>query len=189
MKSLVAAALCLAAVPALASGDGPFCVYSSGGLASCFYYTIDSCRMAAKSLNGMCAPNNTTQIQQAPQPQHRQPATPQPSIMGMMQSIQVQGDAGRQRGMEQREFEARMALMRAQQEQAQAEAAAAAQRTQSEGDGVALWDAVGQAAQNAAAPGQASTAGRSLFRCPRGDGTAVITYVPEPGCIFLGETN
>lgn len=176
---------------AYASGDAPFCVYSPTGFASCFYYSIDSCRSAAAALGGMCAPNN--QGPAAPTSSATQAqARPQTSVLEMMRSIQAAADAGRQRALEQQEFEARMAVLRAQQEQAQAEAAAAQQAQASQDEGQAFWDAMGNAAERVAAQEQAARANdgdqgtRSLYRCPRSDGTAVMTYQPEPGCIFLG---
>ncbi|MCI4567568.1 Rap1a/Tai family immunity protein [Lysobacter sp. CFH 32150] len=102
--------LALLSGPAVAQMAAPFCVYSSGP-PQCFYFDVQSCQTAARSLGGMCGPNN-----QAPAPAQirAQPVTPQiqhPDIAGSFQRGMAEGQ--RQR-IEREEHQARMALLEAQ---------------------------------------------------------------------------
>jgi hypothetical protein len=110
----------------------------------------------------------------APQPQ-------QQSVLGAMQYIQQQGEEGRRRGMEQQEFEAQMAVLRAQQDAAQASQQAVETQQMAVAEGVAAWGAVAEDAQAAN-----TASGQAIYRCERSDGTAIYTSAPEPGCIYLG---
>lgn len=115
MKKLLAAAL-LAAAPLAASADGdaPFCVYT-GSLVQCYYYSVDACRSAAASFNGMCAPNN--QPAQAQQPMQQQPRVQpiqSPNLIGnIMQGYEL-GAQQRRAREEAEEHAARMELMQLQ---------------------------------------------------------------------------
>lgn len=84
MKALIFS-LALIPAPAFALGDAPFCIYSNDGLQQCYYYSIDACQQAVRSLGGMCAPNNQPQKQLtpiiAPQPIQQMQ---QPDIVGAM---------------------------------------------------------------------------------------------------------
>lgn len=56
-RTLLTVGLLLLAGPGAAQGvrSAPFCLVSNTGQASCYYYTLDSCRSAQASLGGMCA--------------------------------------------------------------------------------------------------------------------------------------
>lgn len=102
--------LALLSGPAAAQMAAPFCVYSSGP-PQCFYFDVQSCQATARSLGGMCGPNN-----QAPAPARLrpQPVTPQiqhPDIAG---SFQRGVQAGQEQRIREEEHRARMALMHAQ---------------------------------------------------------------------------
>ena len=159
-RFFIAAALLTTAAPSMA-GDAPFCVYSYGP-PQCFYYSVDTCRSAARASNGMCAPNNQpqqsqTQFQQPP-PAQIQQYRPQTSITDLMKHMQDAGDAGRREGMERREFEARMALIRAQTE----------------------------AAQRASQPYQPyPEASSPRFLCTDLDGMRFTTSTPAVGCVVI----
>ena len=105
--------LLLASAPAFALGNGTFCVYSNSGLAQCYYYSIDACQMAQRSLGGMCAPNNQPQAQQ--QIQLAQPAVQRRPTFneGFQQGAEIMQQAA-QTQMERREHDARMQLLQQQ---------------------------------------------------------------------------
>jgi hypothetical protein len=113
MKRMLALLL-LAPGAALSSGIAPFCVFSSGP-PQCFYYDIQSCRGAARTFNGMCAPNPTPQTQIAPiQQQPVQPIAPQIDRPNFMESFY----RGQQAGQEARMREEQIKLIKLQQEAA-----------------------------------------------------------------------
>ncbi len=157
--------LSILAAPALASGGAPFCVFSSGA-AQCFYYDVQSCQRAAQTINGLCGANNTPASQpQLIQIQPVQQQQPQVRITPMMgYDYAMRGvEEGRRRGMEQREAEARIALLEAQTEALQQQAIAP---------------------QNQAPI--TTQEGTTLYRCPRNDGSLYYASVPQPGCVYLG---
>lgn len=107
MKIMFAIPLLLLAQPAVATGDAPFCIYSGAAPAQCFYYSVDSCQSAARTLGGMCSPNQV-QARQAPATTtdlHR------PNILGALQEGQERGARERRA---QEEHVARLRLLKAQ---------------------------------------------------------------------------
>ena len=101
MKRLAALVLLGATLPAVAGSDAPYCVYGNAP-PSCFYYTLTTCRYAARGSGGMCAPNNQSSNAETVRP--RQTAPQQgTSVLELMKHVQESGEAGRRAGMEQRQ--------------------------------------------------------------------------------------
>ena len=149
----------------------PFCVFWSG-TAQCFYHDVASCRQAAASLQGMCAPNQQQQQMQA-NPVRVQPVQPyQPTYNiyeGMMQGLEA-GRRGREDAMARQRHEAEMRLL-----EAQIEATRQQQASQSN-----VWADLAAAAEAEAAKQRGDN-----FRCDR-DGTTYYTSQPVAGCVYLG---
>lgn len=113
MKPWIGVALLALAPPALATGTAPLCVYSSG-TPQCFYYSVDSCQSAARTLGGTCSPNtergDKTRTGLAPAP--AETVTLQhPNILRTMQEGQERGARERRA---QEEHAARLRLIEAQ---------------------------------------------------------------------------
>lgn len=182
MKVLAFLAPLLAPVSANGSGSAPFCVYSSGP-PQCFYYSYESCLSAAKTFNGMCAPNNSPQQGQAPQQPQLQVIQPlpqssagnSPGIYEMMRQNTLDAaaarDAGIKRRQEQEEHEARMALLRSQ---------TTAVEQQSAGQANAMtWEDVAKSAE--------AHAGKRyvIYSCSF-NGQTTLTTIPKIGCVVHG---
>jgi hypothetical protein len=153
-------AVALGLVSAAAHAEGKFCVVTNYGQ-NCYYYDANQCRAAAYQQGGMCVLNPDQQV------------APQTSISTIMDNISRAGEEGRRRGMEQREFEARMALLKAQTEamqQATAQQQAMTQQPMTEA----------QVRQPVGTP---------LYRCANEDGSLFYTATPVAGCVFLGNGN
>ena len=104
MKLKLATCLLAITIPAQATGNAPFCVFRTG-LQQCFYYSVESCQSAARTLGGMCSPN---------QNQDKQPAAVQlqhPDFVGAMREGQERGARERRA---QEEHAARLRLIEAQ---------------------------------------------------------------------------
>lgn len=182
MKALALLVPLLAPVAANASGSAPFCVYSSGP-PQCFYYSHQSCLSAAKTFNGMCAPNNNPQQGQAPQQPQLQGIQPlpqlnngnSPGIYEMMRQNTLDAAAARdaaiKRRREQEEHEARMALLRSQ---------TAAVEQQSAGQANAMtWEDVAKSAEAHADKRYV------IYSCSL-NGQTTLSTIPKIGCIVHG---
>lgn len=156
--------LMILAVPAMASGNAPLCIYGNGP-PQCFYYDAQSCQSAAQTFRGICGPNTV-------QEQSQQPSAPQLQTPDYMGSIMRAGAEGQRRGLEQREANARLELIRA-----QTEAVRESTRQQ---------QMAAQVQANTPLNTQTTT---PLYRCPRDDGGLYYTATPYPGCVYLGTGN
>ena len=154
--------------------QAPFCVFSGAG-SQCYYYNLQACQSAARTLQGMCAPNQAQAPQRygAPvQPVTVQPQQPLQYCDGYIIGNYCTPDPGkkvmeaynqaRKQKMEREEHEARMALIRA---QTQAISAPAQQYAP------ARRDAAGQV--------------RQLYRCVA-NGEPYYNDRDEGGCTYLG---
>lgn len=96
--------------------QAPFCVVSQTGHQNCFYYSLDSCRQAATSLNGICATNSSSSRSQPVYPSNN--SIQQPDIAGSFQRAYAEGQ---RRRLEQERHQAEMAYLSARTESARAE--------------------------------------------------------------------
>lgn len=81
MRRFLLPILMIVSPAALAGGNAPLCVFSGATGAQCTYYDMQSCQSAARTFQGMCAPNQ--QAQQQTQPAPATPAfdrTPLPTL-------------------------------------------------------------------------------------------------------------
>jgi hypothetical protein len=116
MKIIIGLAFFTISGVAFATG-APFCVFSSGP-PQCFYYDVNSCRSAAASLNGMCAPNNQPQQSQQPSQitvlQQSPTTVPRANIYNNLMDGVEQARKGSEERQQREEHEARMRLYEAQ---------------------------------------------------------------------------
>lgn len=175
MKKLtIGAILAIGLLDSAQAQNAPFCLVSNTGQQQCFYYSLDACRSAARTLGGMCA----AQIQQQPQvqiqPIQQQP-TPQlqhynPAGEYWRNLSEAQQKAQQQRRDRER-HEAEMRLIEAQTEQVQASTRLASQAPSAP----------------EIAP-QFDTGSRTftvLYRCPTSDGGVWYTATPAVDCVVV----
>lgn len=185
MKTRLALVLVLAGASGAALADSPFCVVSQFGQASCFYYSLDACRQAARSQNGVCAVNvqqpAQAVVQPAPQPtiqpyQNRF-AESQRAVMDGGRYVQEQGEAGRRRREEQAERQARMQLLQAQIDSQRMQA-----RAPADSPPPPAAPTYAPSAQQVQAPPRQPRA--VVYMCSRGQHEpSEFTRVPAVGCI------
>ncbi|MEP6906705.1 MAG: hypothetical protein ABI858_01805 [Pseudoxanthomonas sp.] len=102
--------LVLAFASGSALAQAPFCVVTSG-VTNCFYYDVQSCQQAARSMNGLCSANP-----QAGQPRASQPA-PQPSVVAPIYFDTAEaGRKGYEAGVQRRQAQEQSELNRLQQQ-------------------------------------------------------------------------